>query len=776
MEETPGLFEDFEYEPIENPDWGFARNVRSTLLAPSAEWVQSVCSFAFEVNGKTFIAPNRDYPYEGLAAYHGGENWKFIDCIALSLQHRNGRQLPLTPSRVKINPWRVEYHYRGLCSDSTFDEQGGIPVFVSYYLDSQNSPDLLTGSIEVYFPEGLAHDNGQIIPLIQPFIDIRHMYGSSAFHDYRITSEFENHKRIHIANGNRTLTFFVPQGDLSIFREPETVNWQYKLGTGSRTENQQNETVFIGERKNVAAFFRVQVPTLSEQKSLKLHFSTCLSSSPTNFYLPDIQKNSDESKRKDHSDFQHIVDTFPLSKELSFREAIWARIIGLTKFKTYIYFAGAQKHIRVPHAGAWWFKTAWYRDVFEGLLNGFETLMRIPREREDIREIILSALSFQDKTSGLILNKIPEFRTLEAGHNSCDATLLCFMVANAYFRKTKDVEFALEVLAYARTAVSCFKANHNAGATSRIDGPPGVDETNGLLLCAPHHSWVDTRIRNVHYAGWTLKDLPNRLSVDFIKDLYDQTTNKELVEAIASSPRFFLPEINAQWITMLAGTIQTIDLVNQDRRSDFIEDLRAEAEALLAKARKHFKPVFWNEKSGYLFNAVFEDGVTKDNIECEAGVTAAAMLGETVFTRDELNSIWKCARQELLAYRRLIKYGEETLPFGIVTKKEDQKIFYDDNQYHSDMIWPRSTPYLIKLLRLLDEEETARHILINNLDHQMTECAIFYNQELFSGAFGNNSHPNGPTSQNPVPVKNPIQFWSQWCDAYLEVFGGKESG
>ena len=75
---------------------------------------------------------------------------------------------------------------------------------------------------------------------------------------------------------------------------------------------------------------------------------------------------------------------------------------------------------------------------------------------------------------------------------------------------------------------------------------------------------------------------------------------------------------------------------------------------------------------------------------------------------------------------------------------------------------------------MLNEDNIAREILINNLDHQMSECAIFYKQELFSPAFGNNAHPNGTTSQNPVPVKNPIQFWSQWCDAYLEVFDGKE--
>ncbi len=768
MKQTASAFQDFEYDPIENPDWGFARNVRAALLSPSAEWVQSVCSFPFEVNGKTFIAPNRDYPYEGLVAYHAGENWKFIDCIGLSLRRQNGSQLPLSASKVRINPWRVEYHY-------TAGENGELPVLVSYYLDSQNSPDMLTGSVEFNFPRGLTYNDEPLTPSIQPFIDIRHMYGGSVFADYRINNEFENHRRIQISNGDRVLTLFSPVGQLSVFHEPEVVNWRYKLGTGSRTENpsddgQHTETVFTGERKNVGAFFSLQLPTSSEQQSVKLYFSTSLNTTETKFFLPDIQKTSDESKSRDQRDSQHIIETFPLSQD-NFRDEILSRIVALTKFKTYIYFHEARKYIRVPHAGAWWFKTPWYRDLFEGLLNSFETLMGIPQEQEDMREIILSALSLQDKTSGLIVNKIPEFTNLQAQYNSCDATLLCFLVANSYFQKTKDTDFGLKVLACVANTISAFIAHgKHDGVSLGVDGPPRVDESTGLLLCAPHHSWIDTRTRRIQHAGRTLEHLPNRLSVKFLETLCRQTTD---TEAVASSPSFFLPEINAQWISVLDNTVRTIDLI-EDRRGALLGELKTVAELLLSKARKHFKSIFWNENNGYLFNTIFEDRITKDDIACEAGVTAAALLGETVFTTDELRYIWNYTQRELLAQRRLIKYGDEFLPFGILTKNEGQKVFYGDDQYHSDMIWPRSTPYLIKLLRILNEDDTAREILINNLDHQMSECAIFYNQELFSPAFGNNAHPNGTTSQNPVPVKNPIQFWSQWCDAYLEVFSGKE--
>src|ERR1700752_3769897 len=108
------------------------------------------------------------------------------------------------------------------------------------------------------------------------------------------------------------------------------------------------------------------------------------------------------------------------------------------------------------------------------------------------------------------------------------------------------------------------------------------------------------------------------------------------------------------------------------------------------------------------------------------------MQGETVFTQEELRSVWSCAKKKLLVYRKALRYAAERLPFGILAKKDDRRIFYGDIEYHSDTLWLRSTPYLIRLLRLLGEEATVSDILINTLDHQMTECAIFYNQELFS--------------------------------------------
>ncbi|MFQ6071156.1 MAG: hypothetical protein ACE5KT_00430, partial [Methanosarcinales archaeon] len=71
-------------------------------------------------------------------------------------------------------------------------------------------------------------------------------------------------------------------------------------------------------------------------------------------------------------------------------------------------------------------------------------------------------------------------------------------------------------------------------------------------------------------------------------------------------------------------------------------------------------------------------------------------------------------------------------------------------------VWPRDTPYLIHILLKTGEREIVKELLKSNLDHQMTEGFIFYNSELFS-----------PDHGKVVPVKNPIQWWSQWVDPFL---------
>ncbi|MEM0232302.1 MAG: hypothetical protein QXG78_04280, partial [Candidatus Methanomethyliaceae archaeon] len=82
-------------------------------------------------------------------------------------------------------------------------------------------------------------------------------------------------------------------------------------------------------------------------------------------------------------------------------------------------------------------------------------------------------------------------------------------------------------------------------------------------------------------------------------------------------------------------------------------------------------------------------------------------------------------------------------------------------------IW--DTPYLIKFLERIGKENEIKGILLNNLDHMISEGVIFYINEIFGHAIGKNPSPKG-LSMNPIPLKNPAQYWSHWCDPYLGRF------
>jgi glycogen debranching enzyme len=611
------------------------------------------------------------------------------------------------------------------------------------------------------------------------------MYSDSAFGNYQFTNEFEEHRLFHISNYNRHLTFYLPSGDLSAFESPQLLNWRYKLGVGSRREVYSHErgstvTVFEGEEKIIGALFSLRLTPSEGQRAFKISFACGLSGETKRPSIFEIQSIAEATRKKNQQEIEEIEAFFPLPEVLKFRDAVWARIVGLTKFESYVPVARTGEYALCPTAGAWWFKTPWYRDVFEGLLNSFETLMRLPRSATSMKEIISLALRYQDEATGLVSTRVPEYNKFEIFLNSTDATLLCFIVANKYILWTGDLSFAREVLLHLEKTVSSFCRGQGEKGFPDADGPPRLDQETGLLLSAPHHSWTDTRAMSVQHAGLTLEHLPSRASARFVKDLYGLIGDKEKIQQLLSSPEFFLPEINAQWITMLKGSVETLDFVIAQTPEGVVSNVALEKFAeqvrwLLSRAKDNYKSVFWNDKNGFLYNLIYADRETKDDIECEAAVTGAAMLGTDVFTLEDLRSVYDHVRKTLLISRQPVKYGERFSPFGIITKNEDQKVFYNDSQYHSDVLWLKSSPYLIRLLSLLGEREMVEDILINTIDHQMTEAAIFYNQEVFSRPYGNNPSPDEKTQHNPVPVKNPIQYWSQWCDAFVEFYLGREN-
>jgi glycogen debranching enzyme len=596
------------------------------------------------------------------------------------------------------------------------------------------------------------------------------MYGHSNFRNYGVDFPPGALRQAHVSNDGHSVVFYCPSAVINPFIGPETVCWWYKCGTGERTERNDDRgpaTIFVGEHHEVAAFFNLEFTITRQRPLANIYFSCSATTRGRTFSLADLRRLDTASLRRDRRQLRSIERLVPLGPNPEFRSRVLARIIGLTKFKICVRPSDGQNYVQVPYAGAWWFKTPWYRDIFEGILSNFRVFMSLEGEREAVRQVLLLAYSQQDTSTGLIPNRMSEFRGIWPTYNSVDSTLLFFMTGNRYVSETKDHVLARVLLSAAIITIRGLISRESEAAQE--DGPPRIHSETGLLLTAPHHSWIDTRSQHVDYAGLRFDRLPSRLGLPFVKDLYDAIGGESLVQT-TSSPAFFLPEINAQWIVALGGLMELVELaLSHSGAGEYpaMEDLRrlqATLQCFIARAKNSYLSIFWAERSSFLFNAVYRDLDIRDNMKCEAAITATAMLGESVFAREQLQRIWQRASEVLLVSRYV---GGRAMSFGVRTTRAEFRIFYGDHEYHGDVVWPRSTPYLITLLRMLDRKDSIRDLLANNLDHQMTEGAIFYNHEILARPSGKNIDADPSTSRNPVPVKNPIQFWSQWCDPFI---------
>src|SRR4030066_542451 len=117
----------WEYQPVENPDWDYARNLFTVLKRPQATWSQSI----FSVKHENLIAPNRDYRFQGLCAFSKNEYWKFLDSVFFGI-----KGIDIEPKRVIVYPWKNVYQYSGK----------DVEIDVSYYL-SRDSKEGISGKI-----------------------------------------------------------------------------------------------------------------------------------------------------------------------------------------------------------------------------------------------------------------------------------------------------------------------------------------------------------------------------------------------------------------------------------------------------------------------------------------------------------------------------------------------------------------------------------------------------------------------------------------------------
>ena len=677
------------------------------LKQMQASWSQSVFSVPFGDSSEKII-PNRDYPYEGLSVLIEGENFHFMDGIAVGAK-RGARYIKLRAKKVIASPWEMIYYYE--------NEEEGIHLTITYYL-------MDTGAMENGVTACVSLETNASSIVIEPVVDIRHMYDESApdSHFCTVLNDgmliWRDEKYISIRTENKC--------KVRIWEKNKIFKWWYKLGSGFR-ENIDGEVVFKGEIRNPVSLGEIEIP-MGDKDNTSTPTATALLVIACGDSETQLERLTEKGKERLRDECEEekkraIEMVKSLGRGVN-NAAIAFRALALARFGMYL----DKKFFY--EAGDFWFRTPWFRDLFEGIINNIETFFRIGHAGR-IRDIILHSFEYQDEY-GRIPNRFPEREGKHLDYNNADATLLAFIAAGEFLKREKDENFASTILRRAEFTISRFKLN----PVERINGAPVLNE-NGLISVVPWHSWTDTK-REVEIGCKKLN-----VSVRIPDAWCDARNENEL-----NKPKYFLPEINAQWIKMLRSCVN----VNTCSSNPENANKKDEYSALLEKARKNFKKVFWNAEDSFLYNLVAADGKRDNTPGSPAVVAFSLLLDENIFSQYELRGFIKGVKKNLLVEKN-------GLPFGILVKKSPRRTYYGDAEYHEAVVWPRDTPYLIRILRAageVEEETVVEGILRSNLEHQMNEGFVFYNSELFS-----------PDNGEMTPVKNPVQFWSQWVDPYI---------
>ncbi|MBI5228899.1 hypothetical protein HY991_02225 [Candidatus Micrarchaeota archaeon] len=360
-----------------------------------------------------------------------------------------------------------------------------------------------------------------------------------------------------------------------------------------------------------------------------------------------------------------------------------------------------------PEAGGFWFREVWFRDLLEGLYNNFDVYYAI--KKRDLKKNVVTGLALQ--SDGLLPAKVG------SAEKSVDAVLLSLLVAMEYLKRSADKKTA---------ALLEEKSAEMLESYSKGDAVK-LDET-GLLKCPANWGWTDSI-----YAG-----MPKRLPVEWIAEM---SKKGEEGKKEAFDPKYYLVEVNALWIKCLR------ELEKLSGKTDWSE-IRESAEGV-------FKKKFL--ENGFLAHIV-SDEFGKGAEESSMALCAYSLLPD-LFSKEELNAASRVAEEKLFVRRK----GKL---FGSLVRNLGKKVFYGDDEYHEATVWPRDNPYLVRLLLAVGERNKAEEILLSNLDHQQTEGVIFYNHELFALPEGRNPASSGTSEL--VPVKNPIQYWSQYVQPYFD--------
>jgi glycogen debranching enzyme len=679
-----------------------ARTKHAILKCPQASWAQSV--FSVPLGSK--VVPNRDYPYEGLSVLLEGENYHFLDGLAAGLK-KDGAYVPLVATRVSVWPWKMRYTYENRTEDIQLDAW--------YYL-------LQMGAQQEGITACVSLESNASSVIIEPLVDIRHMYAPSAPGEQFCTVRRDG---MLISRDDKLLSIRAAQAcELRAWRKE--LEWWYKLGSGFRQKTEHGPA-FKGERKTLVSFGELEIPLRHASNALLVIACSNAETELERLHERGVDWQRDEAAEEEKA--RAIVHALgPAAAE----PAVAFRALALAKFGMYV------RGNFFYEAGEFWFRTPWFRDLFEGIIHNIETLVRIG-DADKIKAIIRDAFEYQDEC-GRIPNRFPERSGASLDYNNADATLLAFIAAGELLKRHRDDEFASRVLDRAAFTIEQFAQNE----LQKINGAP-VLHANGLVTVVPWHSWTDSS-REVAIHGSRTR-VSVRIPESWFIDVEDEMEASSRACAVAESlnmPRYYLPEINAQWIAMLRHCVTIANKLGTDPGTFSMH---------LEQAKASFKTVFWDAAAHLLHNVVTIEGKADKTPGSPAVVAMALLLDEAIFSPQEVAQFIDHTKANLL----VTKNG---LPFGILVKQSAKSTYLGDDEYHEAVVWPRDTPYLIRLLRYAGDRErgTVDGLLRSNLAHQMDEGFVFYTSELFS-----------PDDGAMTPVKNPVQFWSQWVDPFLKV-------
>ncbi|MFH0971476.1 MAG: amylo-alpha-1,6-glucosidase [Candidatus Micrarchaeota archaeon] len=543
----------------------------------------------------------------------------------------------------------------------------------------------------------------------EPLVDIRHMY-SASFPDEHSAQNFGG--GICVQREGKQL-FILSKTLATLNFSPRKQDWNYKLGNGSR-EYRHSALRFCPDSRTL---FAPGVFDLTFNKSTASLQLFCVSDGKS--------KPSLELKNHDEKTFLAKLSRLqkPYAAQLKklehigkfYRLALQGRLFNLVES-----FDLETPRLHGPDAGSMWFRNIWFRDVFQGIYDNFDIYFK--EEKAYLKALISTALKLQK--NGLIPNKLPESKEDAVDYSSADATLLCFLCSLEYLKRSDD-----------RTISRQFKEAVKLYLQSLVSG--NIRLENYLLKTSAHHSWTDSKYPAKFFNIESM--IPARLPLSWAERVAVECKDYEEFAFKIYSPAYYLVEINALWIRFL-------------KDFNYLYPSK-EFEAMEANASINFKSFFFSDSPCSLMDEAF----LKTTELSSTSIYSAALLPE-LFSDEELKLL-------LSKFEPLLVYRNRKL-FGILTRNTHNRIYLNDFDYHSAVIWPRESVPLFKLLHRLQDPRT-QEILESNLEHQMEEGAIFFNHELFALPEGPNPAPS-QFSYSPVPVKNPAQFWSQWVQPYFD--------